>query len=76
MRPEYTERILPFIGQSIIKVITGQRRVGKSLYLGMPANNPLPVTRYPSPYCKKLRSANRYDPAPNPLIIPRACGAI
>lgn len=33
LRPEYTERILPFIGQSIIKVITGQRRVGKSFLM-------------------------------------------
>jgi predicted AAA+ superfamily ATPase len=29
-RPFYTERIKPFIGKQIIKVLTGQRRVGKS----------------------------------------------
>jgi len=29
-RPKYTERIQPFIGKQIIKVLTGQRRVGKS----------------------------------------------
>jgi len=29
-RPLYTERIKPFIGKPIIKVLTGQRRVGKS----------------------------------------------
>jgi len=29
-RPKYTERIRPFIGKQIIKVLTGQRRVGKS----------------------------------------------
>ena len=29
-RPVYTERIKPFIGKQIIKVLTGQRRVGKS----------------------------------------------
>ncbi|MDP2423192.1 MAG: ATP-binding protein [Bacteroidales bacterium] len=32
-RPLYIERIRPFIGQDIIKVITGQRRVGKSYLL-------------------------------------------
>lgn len=29
-RPDYTKRIEPFIGKQIIKVLTGQRRVGKS----------------------------------------------
>lgn len=29
-RPIYTERIRPFIGKQIIKILTGQRRVGKS----------------------------------------------
>ncbi len=29
-RPVYTEKIKPFIGKQIIKVLTGQRRVGKS----------------------------------------------
>ena len=29
-RPNYTEKIKPFIGKQIIKVLTGQRRVGKS----------------------------------------------
>lgn len=28
-RPKYTERIAPFINKNIIKVLTGQRRVGK-----------------------------------------------
>jgi len=32
-RPKYTERIKPFIGKNIIKVLTGQRRVGKSYIL-------------------------------------------
>ena len=32
-RPIYTERIKPFIGKEIIKVISGQRRVGKSYIL-------------------------------------------
>ena len=32
-RPIYTERIKPFIGKNIIKVLTGQRRVGKSYIL-------------------------------------------
>jgi len=32
-RPEYTEQIAPFIGKNIIKVLTGQRRVGKSCLL-------------------------------------------
>ena len=32
-RPIYTERIAPFIGKNIIKVLTGQRRVGKSYLL-------------------------------------------
>lgn len=29
-RPNYTEKIKPFIGKQIVKVLTGQRRVGKS----------------------------------------------
>lgn len=32
-RPFYTERIKPYIGASLIKVLTGQRRVGKSSIL-------------------------------------------
>ncbi len=32
-RPAYTERIKPFINKNIIKVLTGQRRVGKSCIL-------------------------------------------
>lgn len=32
-RPSYTERIIPFINKNIIKVLTGQRRVGKSCML-------------------------------------------
>lgn len=32
-RPIYTDFIKPFIGKSIIKVITGQRRIGKSYIL-------------------------------------------
>jgi predicted AAA+ superfamily ATPase len=32
-RPLYSERIRPFIGQGVIKVLTGQRRVGKSCLL-------------------------------------------
>lgn len=32
-RPLYTERIKPFIGKEIIKVLSGQRRVGKSYIL-------------------------------------------
>jgi predicted AAA+ superfamily ATPase len=32
-RPVYTDRIKPFIDKEIIKVISGQRRVGKSYIL-------------------------------------------
>lgn len=32
-RPIYSERIMPYIGKNIIKVLTGQRRVGKSCIL-------------------------------------------
>lgn len=32
-RPAYIERVIPFIGKNIIKVFTGQRRVGKSYLL-------------------------------------------
>lgn len=32
-RPSYSNRIKPFIGKGIIKVLTGQRRVGKSYIL-------------------------------------------
>lgn len=32
-RPQYTERIKPFVNKNIIKVLTGQRRVGKSCIL-------------------------------------------
>ena len=38
-RPEYTERIVPFIGKDIIKVLTGQRRVGKSCLLQQISNH-------------------------------------
>ena len=33
LRPTYLERVKPFIGKNIIKVFTGQRRVGKSYLL-------------------------------------------
>lgn len=33
LRPVYSARVKPFIGREIIKVITGQRRVGKSFIL-------------------------------------------
>ena len=29
-RMDYMERVIPFIGKNLIKVFTGQRRVGKS----------------------------------------------
>ena len=32
-RPAYIDKIKPFIGKQIIKVLTGQRRVGKSYIL-------------------------------------------
>lgn len=32
-RKQYISRIVPFMKQSIIKVLTGQRRVGKSYML-------------------------------------------
>ena len=32
-REEYIERIIPFMQKSIVKVLTGQRRVGKSFLL-------------------------------------------
>ncbi|NGF56542.1 ATP-binding protein [Parapedobacter sp. SGR-10] len=32
-RPLYLDRIVPFVGKSVIKVLTGQRRVGKSYLL-------------------------------------------
>src|ERR1035437_9819338 len=38
-RPIYTERIKPFIDKGIIKVLTGQRRVGKSCILMQLINN-------------------------------------
>ncbi len=33
-RERYLEKIRPFIGKNVIKVLTGQRRVGKSGYYG------------------------------------------
>ena len=33
VRPEYMARIRPYIGKNVIKVLTGQRRVGKSYIL-------------------------------------------
>jgi uncharacterized protein len=33
LRPRYIERVKPFMGKDLIKVITGQRRVGKSVIL-------------------------------------------
>ena len=32
-RPHYLEQVRPFMGKNIIKVFTGQRRVGKSYLL-------------------------------------------
>ena len=32
-RVRYEERLEPFVGTNLIKVITGQRRVGKSCFL-------------------------------------------
>jgi len=32
-RPYYTEKIRPHIGTPIIKILTGQRRIGKSYIL-------------------------------------------
>ncbi|MDE6079718.1 MAG: ATP-binding protein [Duncaniella sp.] len=32
-RPLYLNRLLPFIGKSVIKILTGQRRIGKSCIL-------------------------------------------
>ncbi|MFN3998942.1 ATP-binding protein [Algoriphagus sp.] len=32
-RPQYLNRVIPFMGKSLIKVFTGQRRVGKSYIL-------------------------------------------
>lgn len=32
-RPLYLKRIMPFVGKNLIKVIVGQRRVGKSFFL-------------------------------------------
>lgn len=31
-RESYTEKVAPFIGKQIIKVLTGQRRYDKKLY--------------------------------------------
>lgn len=33
VRPHYIDRVKPFVGQNIIKIFTGQRRVGKSYLL-------------------------------------------
>jgi len=33
LRPQYLNRFVPFMGKDLIKVITGQRRVGKSVIL-------------------------------------------
>lgn len=37
-RPKYTEKVRPFIGKEIIKVFTGQRRVGKSYVMAQIAD--------------------------------------
>ncbi|MBI4991395.1 ATP-binding protein [Candidatus Gottesmanbacteria bacterium] len=37
-RPKYIERIKPFVGKEIIKVFTGQRRVGKSCIMAQIAD--------------------------------------
>ena len=41
----YTERIAPFINKNIIKVLTGQRRVGKSCILRQIQNHRTNTTR-------------------------------
>ena len=38
-RPTYTEHIAPFINKNIIKVLIGQRRVGKSCILRQMQNH-------------------------------------
>ncbi len=38
-RPYYVQKIKPFTGKSIIKVLTGQRRVGKSYILKQISQN-------------------------------------
>ena len=38
-RPFYTEKISPYIGKPIIKILTGQRRIGKSFILKQIANS-------------------------------------
>lgn len=38
LRPHYMERIRPYVGKNIIKILTGQRRVGKSCILHSIAN--------------------------------------
>ncbi|RLD56984.1 MAG: ATPase [Bacteroidetes bacterium] len=50
-RKIYLQRIAPFIGKDLIKVITGQRRVGKSYFLkqimeDLKARNPIVVAVY------------------------------
>lgn len=38
-RPLYTDRLLPYVGKNVIKVLTGQRRVGKSCILKIVAQH-------------------------------------
>jgi predicted AAA+ superfamily ATPase len=60
-RPVYTSRIAPFINKEIIKVISGQRRVGKSYILFQLINeikqqNPEANIIYINKYLKSQRT--------------------
>lgn len=55
-RPSYTERIAPFINKNIIKVLTGQRRVGKSCILRQIQNHIQQMNPDSNTICKCWKS--------------------
>ena len=70
-RPTYVTRLEPLVGKDVIKVLVGQRRVGKSYLL----YHVVDMIRKRDPACPVLyvnKGAGRVRRHPNPLRPPRS----